>query len=89
LSKPTMSDKDKKEAQTDDITEVDQEIVYRHMPAVLYVDTGIKKEVYSEDVEVKPKDTTVTVPTKQGLMHKPDTQMDLYNRRQRRSKQHL
>ncbi|NLF88619.1 hypothetical protein GX563_07335 [Candidatus Bathyarchaeota archaeon] len=43
----------------------------------------------SEDGEVKPKDPTTTVPTREGIKHKPDTQMDLYQRRQRRSKQHL
>ena len=43
MSKSKMSEKDKREAETDDITMVDQEIVYRHMPAVLYIDTGIEK----------------------------------------------
>jgi hypothetical protein len=46
-------------------------------------------EAVSEDVEVEPKDHTVTVPTKEGIKHKPDTQEDLYHRRERRSKQHL
>jgi hypothetical protein len=46
-------------------------------------------EKVSEDVEEEPKDHTVTVPTREGIKHKPDTQEDLYHRRQRRSKQHL
>ncbi len=46
-------------------------------------------ESISEDIEKEPKDHTTTVPTREGIKHKPDTQMDLYNRRQRRSKQHL
>ena len=49
LSKPKMSEKDKREAETDDITMVDQEIVYRHMPRILYVDTGIKKTEKKEE----------------------------------------
>ena len=47
--KPTMSEKDKKEAETDDITQVDQEIVYRHMPSVLYIDKGIEKTEKKEE----------------------------------------
>ena len=46
-------------------------------------------EAVSEDVEVEPKDHTTTVPTREGIKHKPDTQEDLYHRRQRGSKQHV
>jgi hypothetical protein len=46
-------------------------------------------EKASEDVEVEPKDHTVTVPTREGIKHKPDKPEDLYHRRQRRAKQHL
>jgi len=31
-AKPKMSEQDRREAQTDDITEVDQEKILRHMP---------------------------------------------------------
>jgi hypothetical protein len=48
-----------------------------------------RNESVSEDVEVEPKDHTVTVPTREGITHKPDTPEDRYHRRQRRSKQHL
>ncbi len=51
-------------------------------------DLSINENV-SEDVEVEPEDHTVTVPTREGIKHKPDTPEDLYHRRQRRSKQHL
>ena len=46
-------------------------------------------EAVSEDVEVEPKDHTTTAPTREGIKHKPDTQEDLYHRRQRGSKQHV
>jgi hypothetical protein len=42
-------------------------------------------DAVSKDIEVEPKDHTVTVPTREGIKHKPDTPEDLY----RRSKQHL
>jgi hypothetical protein len=38
-------------------------------------------ESVSEDVEKEPKDHTATVPTREGIKSKPDTQEDLYNRR--------
>ena len=46
-------------------------------------------DAVSEDVEVKPADPTITPVSPGGIKHKPDTEMDRYQRRQRRSKQHL
>jgi hypothetical protein len=43
---------------------------------------GLKfNESVSEDIQKEPKDHTVTVPTREGIKHKPDTPEDLYNRR--------
>ena len=39
LSKPKMSEKDKREAEQDDITQVDQEKILRHMPKTELVET--------------------------------------------------
>lgn len=46
MSKPKfkMSEKDKREAERDDITEVDQEKVLRHMPRALYEEEKPEKK---------------------------------------------
>ena len=43
----------------------------------------------SEYVGVEPKDRKMTIPSREGIRHKPDSKEDLYNRRMRRSKQHI
>ncbi len=43
-----MSEKDRKEAETDDITQVGEEKTFRHMPRKLYVDTGIEQTEENE-----------------------------------------
>ena len=47
---PKMSEKDKREAERDDITEVDQEKAFRHMPRVLY-----ENQEKSEQKKTKPQ----------------------------------